>query len=124
MLTQQFRDLLEYQLSKALAKSDAQALRRYWCDGVLESERAEESHPDYVAKSRRLILRAWMQGSRTKGAPLTHQLHPLHLVLGPASLTAYLQGQDLLPWIAHGIDPAAVMLDTNAKLPTFLLSLP
>jgi hypothetical protein len=97
MLTQKFRDLLEYRLTKALADSERPELQRYWCDGVLEPEWAEDYRPEYVVKSRRIILQAWMEGIPFKRMPSTHQLHPLHLVLGPASLHSYLQGQELLP---------------------------
>jgi hypothetical protein len=124
MFTQEFREVLEYRLTDALAKSSEQALQRYWCDGVLEPEWADEYRPEYVAKSQRIILRAWMEGSRTKTAPLTHQLHPLHLVLGSESLKSYLRGGELLPWIADGIDPTTVLLDATTKMPTFIIQLP
>jgi hypothetical protein len=124
MVTQQFREVLEYRLTDALANSREQALQRYWCDGVLDPEWAEDYQPEYVAKSRRLILRAWMVGTRIKTAPPTNQLHPLHLVLGSASLKSYLQGEDLLPWIAESIDPTTVSLNTTTKLPTFSIYLP
>jgi hypothetical protein len=124
MFTQEFREVLEYRLTDALAKSSEQALQRYWCDGVLEAEWAEEYRPEYVAKSRRIILRAWMEGLRTKTAPLTHQLHPLHLVLGSESLKSYLRGEDLLLWITGGIDPTTVLLDATTKMPTFIIHLP
>jgi hypothetical protein len=124
MFTQEFCEVLEYRLTDALANSSEQALQRYWCDGVLEPEWAEEYRPEYVAKSRRIVLRAWMEGSRTKTAPLTHQLHPLHLVLGSSSLKSYLRGGDLLPWIADGIDPTTVSLDIATKMPAFIIHLP
>jgi hypothetical protein len=124
MLSQEFREVLEYRLTDALANSREQALQRYWCDGVLEPEWAEEYRPDYVAKRWRIILRAWMEGSRTKTAPLTHQVHPLHLVLGSESLKSYLRGGELLSWIADSIDPTTVLLDATTKLPTFIIHLP
>jgi hypothetical protein len=124
MFTQEFCEVLEYRLTDALANSSEQALQRYWCDGVLEPEWAEEYLSEYVAKSRRIVLRAWMEGSRTKTAPLTHQLHPLHLVLGSESLKSYLRGGDLLPWIAEGIDPTTVSLDITTKMPAFIIHLP
>jgi hypothetical protein len=124
MFSQEFREVLEYRLTDALANSSEQALQRYWCDGVLEPEWAEEYRLEYVAKSRRLILRAWMEGRQTKAAPLTHQLYPLHLVLGSVSLKSYPRGGDLLPWIAQGIDPTTVLLDTTTKMPAFIIHLP
>lgn len=124
MLNQEFRDLLEYQLTKALAESSVPELRRFWCDGVLEPEWAEEYQPAHVAQTKRIILRAWMQGARTKTAVATHQLHPLHLALGPASLKKYLEGQDLRHWIDVGIDPTAVVLEETGGPLTFVLHLP
>lgn len=124
MFTQEFCEVLEYRLTDALAKSSEPALQRYWCDGVLEPEWVEEYRPEYVAKSQRIILRAWMEGLRTKTASLTHQLHPLHLVLGSESLKSYLRGKDLLPWIIGGIDPTTVSLDTTTKVTTFIVHLP
>jgi hypothetical protein len=124
MVTQEFCEVLEYRLTKALANSREPALQRYWCDGVLAPEWAEDYHPDYVAKSRRISLRAWMEGSQTKTDPLMQQLHPLHLILGSESLKSYLRGADLLPWIAAGIDPTTVLLDTTTKMPTFIIHLP
>jgi hypothetical protein len=114
MFTQEFCEVLEYRLTDALANSSEQALQRYWCDGVLEPEWAEEYLSEYVAKSRRIVLRAWMEGSRTKTAPLTHQLHPLHLVLGSESLKSYLRGGD----------PTTVSLDITTKMPAFIIHLP
>lgn len=122
--SQEFCELLEYRLTRALAESPVQALQRYWCDGVLEPEWAEDYQPAQVARTRRVVLRAWMEGGRTKTIPLTHQLHPLHLVLGPASLKAYVNGQDLRPWIEEGIDPAAIALEGRGKALTFILHLP
>jgi hypothetical protein len=61
MFTQDFLQLLEYQLTKVLAESGKPELQRYWCDGVLEPEWVEEYQSVYVAKSRRIILRAWME---------------------------------------------------------------
>lgn len=124
MFSQEFRELLEYRLTKALAESSDPELQRYWCDGVLDPEWADEYQPTHVARTRRVILRAWMEGARTKTTPLTNQVHPLHLVLGPASLKAYLKGQDLRRWIESGIDPAAVVLEATGKSLAFVLHLP
>jgi hypothetical protein len=49
MFSQEFREVLEYRLTDALANSSEQALQRYWCDGVLEPEWAEEYRLEYVA---------------------------------------------------------------------------
>ena len=114
--------MLEYRLTKTLAESAEPELRRYWCDGVLEPEWSEDYRPEYVRKSQRIILRAWMEATQTKTAPLTHQLHPLHLELGPESLKGYLKGQDLQKWITEGIDPTAIALE--AKSGTFIIRLP
>jgi hypothetical protein len=65
-----------------------------------------------------------MEGARTKTVPLTHQLYPLHLVLGSASLKAYLKEQDLRHWIEEGIDPAAIALEGSGKALAFVLHLP
>jgi hypothetical protein len=128
VLTREFFELLEYRLTKALAESADPELRRYWCDGVLESEWTEEYQPEYVAKSRRIILRAWMDesGARPKHSrgPRGQQLLPLHLVLGPASLKSYLKRQELGVWIAQEIDPTAVKLEASAKKLTFIIHLP
>lgn len=124
MFSQEFRELLEYRLTKALAESTNPELQRYWCDGVLDPEWADEYEPSHVARSQRIILRAWMVGARTKTAPKTHQLHPLHLALGPASLKAYVKGQDLRHWIERGIDPAAVALEATGKAIAIVLHLP
>jgi hypothetical protein len=99
MLNQEFRNLLEYRLTAALAESTTPELRRYWCDGVLEPEWEADYLPEHVAHSQRIVLRAWMEGAGTTTAPKTHQLHPLLLALGPASLKAYLERQELLHWI-------------------------
>jgi hypothetical protein len=124
MFSQEFRELLEYRLTNALAESTDPELQRYWCDGVLDPEWADEYEPSYVARTQRVILRAWMEGVRTKTAPKTHQLHPLHLALGPASLQAYVKGQDLRHWIERGIDPAAVVVEATGKSFAFVLHLP
>ena len=124
MLNQEFRDLLEYRFTTALAESTNPDLRRYWCDGVLEPEWEADYLPEHVAHSQRIVLRAWMEGAGTKTTPKTHQLHPLHLALGPASLKGYLKGQDLLQWIQGGIDPTAVAVEATAKAPTFIIHLP
>ncbi|TGD79032.1 hypothetical protein EU557_18865 [Hymenobacter wooponensis] len=122
MLTQEFFTLLEYTFTHALAESDNEELRRYWCDGVLYPEWEEEYLPQHVTKSKEIILRAWMEGRSGKKKPLTHQIHPLHLGLGKLSLKTYLRGQDLSKWIIEGIDPTWVTLDEKGM--TFFIQLP
>ena len=124
MFTREFLDLLEFRLTKALAESTDPALRQYWCDGVLGPEWADEYQPSHVAKTRRVILRAWMEGARAKQTLAEQQLLPLHLVLGPASLQAYVNGLELRPWIEEEIDPAAVRLEATAKSLVFIIYLP
>lgn len=124
MFSQDFLQLLEYQLTKALAESTDPDLQRYWCDGVLEPEWADDYQPAAVARTRRIVLRAWMEGPPPQKASAGQALYPLHLVLGPASLKAYVKGQDLRPWIEGGIDPAAVVLEATGKSLAFVIPFP
>lgn len=124
MFSRDFLELLEYRLTKALAESTDPDLRQYWCDGVLEPEWADEYNPSHVARTRRVILRAWMEGPRPKKSSAGQQLHPLHLVLGPTSLEAYVNGQELRPWIEGGIEPGAVGWEATGKSLAFVIHLP
>jgi hypothetical protein len=123
MFSRDFLELLEYRLTKALAESADPDLRQYWCDGVLELEWADEYQPSHVARTRRVILRAWMEGVRSQKASAGQQLHPLYLVLGPASLQAYVNGQELWPWIEAGIEPEAVGWEATGKSLAFVIHL-
>jgi hypothetical protein len=122
MLTQDFFTLLEYRLTEALADSEEKELRQYWCDGVLEAEWAEDFLPHYVAKSRVIVLRAWMVATGTKTKLHTNRIHPLHLRLGRLSCRAYLRGENLSKWIEEGINPNQVTLDEDGN--AFHLHLP
>ena len=67
------------------------------------------------------IARAERFWGDTVRLPLGFTLRP---ALGPASLQAYVKGQDLRPWIEHGIDPAAIVLEATGKSLAFVLHLP
>ncbi|GAB3839948.1 hypothetical protein [Hymenobacter jeollabukensis] len=57
-LTCAFYEHLEWQLSAVLSRSPNRSRRRYWCDGILDPEWAEDYQPEYVRRTRQIRLRA------------------------------------------------------------------
>ena len=60
MLTQEFCDYLEYQISAALHASMDPDKRGCWCDGILLLEFPEDYTTQQVNSTKQVVTRAWM----------------------------------------------------------------
>jgi hypothetical protein len=116
-LTPAFYQHLEWQLSGALRLVPDRSLHRYWCDGILDPEWAEDYQPEYVRRSRQLGLRAWLDEGPSKGSGTSAQaIWRLILRLGPRSYPAYLQGRSLKCCVPAAEAPGWVWLDAEKQL--------
>lgn len=106
MFDRAFLEDLEWQLSEALLATT----KRYWCDGILGPEWPEDHLPEYVAKSRRITLRAWLDEGRTKGQNASQNLYKLVVHLGQAPLNSYLTNDDLAKYL-----PAITLISLDVE---------
>jgi hypothetical protein len=109
-----FCEQLEWQLSAALSRSPTRSRRRYWCDGILAPEWAEDYQPEYVRRTRQIRLRAWIDQGPAKGGGASEQnVWPLTMQLGPQAYAAYRQNKELTPYIPGHDD--WVLLDPDSQ---------
>lgn len=114
MMSQAFFEQLEWALSDTLLQSARPELRSYWCDGVLGPEWESDYLPVYVAQSHQVVLRAWLERSRTKGQGPTQHLYQLVIHLGSHSYRQYLDERELQ--VPKRLDSNSIVLDIEKQV--------
>jgi hypothetical protein len=116
---QDFFDYLEYSISRALANSSDDDKRRCWCDGIMLPEIGNDyvlQQVGSVAKGNELAFiaaRAWIVESK-RGAPVSHYVYEMQVILGKQALTAYLVGEDLRYYVPSEDEANWIGLDTRS----------
>lgn len=101
MLSESFCSHLEHAITAALSSLPDKRIRGYWCDGILEAERAEDNLPAHVKHTKQLQVRAWIDEGRRKGSSSSAQrLYRLILHLGEQSYRTYVQKGRLTQFVS------------------------
>lgn len=115
MLTQDFCDHLEYQISKALARSIHKDKRRFWCDGVLLPPSEQNNAVTHKSNIAEIATKAWIDEGKIKGQVLGQFLYDLKLKLGTEAIIKYNNGGNLKDCIPGYENDKWILLDTIKK---------
>lgn len=114
MLTQDFCNYLEYEISDALAHSEDKNTRRCWCDGVILPENEEEYSIKRVNDKRKVITAAWIE-KNAKGKD-SQFLCELTIYFGRKSISNYVKGKDLKEWVPNTEADDWIYLDIENRI--------
>ena len=115
MLTQDFCDFLEYQISGALRQSTDNDRRRFWCDGVLMPEMSKDNSTEQVKATKRILTQAWIDEGRIKGQELGQTSYNLTIRLNDKSLERFVNGLDLTDCVPDQEDDTWISMDVKEK---------
>ncbi|RFP64053.1 hypothetical protein D0N36_16105 [Hymenobacter lapidiphilus] len=111
MISSLFLITLEQNLTERLAD----VALPLWCDGILGPEWESDYLPQHVRQTKELILRAWIDEGFAKGGKSSQRLYRLVVKLGPASLAAYLRGEELAAYLTKKTDDASALVDALSQ---------
>jgi hypothetical protein len=108
MLDQDFCDALEYKISAALANTDDEKVKGFWCDGVLLCEPDNHYSQKFINDNRQTTLEAYFgQDGQT--------LYTLTLYFGPKSLSRYARNLDILTCVPETDCTNWLFIDVDTK---------
>lgn len=108
MLDQDFCTTLEYKLSEAFSNSTDQAIRSFWCDGILSPSSEYEISKKHVNDTREIVMTAFI-GLDGQGQ------HKLTLKFGRKALSRYARDLDIKECIPDVTDEKWYEVDTTKK---------
>ena len=115
MLTKDFCDFLEYQLTTPLEKLEDINLPHCWCDGVLMPYNEKDYSTKTVNNTRKIITQAWIDEGMVKGKARTQCLYKLTIHFGRKSLKRYMNGKEFTDCIPGADDEGWLMFDFDNK---------
>lgn len=108
MLDKDFYISLEYAISEALAASTEEAIKGFWCDGVMPVEPDSHYSPKHVNDHRAIRLRAFVgKDGQTE--------YDLVVKFGPKALSRYSRGLSIQDCITANSEENWLTIDTNAR---------
>ncbi|OQP66505.1 hypothetical protein A3860_13550 [Niastella vici] len=109
MIDEDFCNILEWELSAAFKYSDLEAVKWFWCDGVIMSEGEICYTKKYINDNRQTTFRAFigMDGQ-------TH--YKLILLFGPKALSRNARDLDITECIPDPETPDWFSIDTDKKI--------
>ena len=88
MLDHDLLTFLEYEISKAFENSDNEAIKGFWCDGILLPESSNSYSQKFVNDNRQIILKAFIgKDGQTE--------YELTLKFGNKALSRYARSLDI-----------------------------
>lgn len=108
MIDQDFCDFLEYEICNALAVSDNEQVKGFWCDGVLLPTFENYYSQKFVNDNRKIITTAFVGKTGQDEYELTVRL-------GGRSLSKYARGLDISDCVPDFINPHSLDIGTTKK---------
>jgi hypothetical protein len=108
MLTQEFCNYLEYQVSATLYASTDPDKRGCWCDGILLPAYPEDYALQRINSTKQVITRAWMGKSG-------QDPYNLAIRFGKKAIRYYMRGNDLEECVPSTDNADWIALDERAK---------
>ncbi len=124
---QDFFDVLEFSISRTLARSADSNKRRCWCDGIMLPEIGEEYVMQQTASANKLRrkvwieARAWVEEGKTKSHNAEQKIYQLVIFLGERSQKCYSDFQSLLNCIPSENQDSWIGVDMLNKVITVTL---
>jgi len=109
MIDEDFCNILEWELSEAFLNSGLDALKRFWCDGVLMSEPDMYYTKKYINDNRQTTFKAFIGNDGETD-------YKLILLFGPKALSRMARDLDLSECIPDQQKPDWFYIDTDKKI--------
>ena len=108
MLTQDFCNYLEYQVSAALATSSDPTKLGWWCDGILLPAATDAYAPQRINSTKQVVTRAWL--GKTGQEP-----YDMTIRFGPKAVRQYMRGNALEECVPSPENANWIGLDERTK---------